>query len=103
MVSPKRYNYRVIVCYVLVESKKFFKRTEGTSEVEESMEQLLGLCKRLKVIEGKWIFKRIEKRIPEFEEVTMKLVKLPKRPKVVRNKIFQKEKDVLIVEEVKVN
>lgn len=53
MVSMKRYNYKVIVCYLLDKSKKFFKRMEDTSKVEESMEQLVGLCKRLKVIEGK--------------------------------------------------
>jgi len=48
----------------------------------------VGLPQKSKVIRGKTIFKRAKRRTPRVEEVMVKLVKLPKEPKVVEHKIF---------------
>jgi hypothetical protein len=45
--APQRYNYRIIMCYALVENKEIFKRTERrTPEVEDIMVSLVELLKR---------------------------------------------------------
>lgn len=50
MVAPKWYNYVVLVCYYLVESKEIFKMTKKrTLEVQEVMVQLVKLPKNYKV------------------------------------------------------
>ncbi|AES94644.1 hypothetical protein MTR_5g016720 [Medicago truncatula] len=43
-------------------------------------------CDHVMIIRGKWIFRRVEMITLDDEEITMKLVKLSKRPKILNTK-----------------
>jgi hypothetical protein len=46
--------------------------------VEESMVQLCRNIQNSRVVGGKWIFKRIKRKVSKVENVVVKLVELPK-------------------------
>ena len=59
MVTPKWYNYGVLMCYALVKRRQFFKRTKKRIiGVEEFMVQLVGLSRISRVNGGNMISRR---------------------------------------------
>jgi len=93
------------VCYALVGRNKILEEDEEAQfgPVEECMVRFVRLPKTSRVIGGKWIFKWTDIIIVEFEEVEMRLMKLPKNLSVFRCMNLPKVRGMNTIEIVDLN